>query len=105
MFLFIANGNITILPETQYVYLNHNVIFECAINLTGYTLSFSYGGSISSTVKQTNLPDGGIKVTTTFIVTNGNNGTSGTNSFISTSKVYAYAQGLYIVSFMLILLM
>ena len=29
--------------------------FECATNLTGYTLIFSYSGSIAVTVKQTNI--------------------------------------------------
>ena len=93
----------TIVPETQYVYLNHNVTFECATNLTGYTLSFNHifsSESIISTLKQTNLPDGGMKITTTFIVTSGNNGTSVRciadhidyrTEF--TSLKYAYAQG------------
>ena len=100
-FLLIASSIFTIVPETQYVYLNHNVTFECATNLTGYTLTFEYaGGTVDFTLKQTNLPDGGIKITTTFIVTSGNNGTSvrcladhigkGT---IFTSFEYAYAQG------------
>ena len=90
----------TIVPETQYVYLNHNVTFECATNLTGYTLTFSYDGSIAATLKQTNLPNGGIKVSTTFIVINGNNGTSvlciaddSVNTPMATSVAYAYAQG------------
>ena len=78
--------------------------FECATNLTGYTLTFAYDGSVDVTFKKTNLPDGGIKVTTTFIVTHTLNGTrvkchadDDINQFISTStsKVYAYAQGLY----------
>ena len=102
-FLLIATGIFTIVPETQYVYLNHNVTFECATNLTGYSLSFYHifsGGSIIPTSKQTNLPYGGIKITTTFIVTSANNGTgvkciaddSG-NRTTFTSLEYAYAQG------------
>ena len=90
----------TIVPETQYVYLNHNVKFECATNLTGYTLTFSYGGSISATVKQTNLPNGGIKVSTTFTVTSALNGTGvrciaddSVNMPTFTSLAYVYAQG------------
>ena len=74
--------------------------FECATNLTGYTLRFDYGGSIDSKVKQTNLPDGGIKISTTFIVTNTNNGTSVSciarlnNLFKGISNLsYVYAQG------------
>ena len=83
--------------------------FECATNLTGYTLTFSYGGSIAPKLKQANLPDGGVKVSTTFIVTHSLNGTTvrchaddDTNSLISTSKVYAYGQGQYIVEYILI---
>ena len=102
-FLLIASSVFTIKPETQYVYLNHNVTFECATNLTGYTLSFNHifsGEFITPTSKQTNLPDGGIKITTTFIVTGGNNGTSvrcladhiGKRT-IFTSFEYAYTQG------------
>ena len=76
LILILFIGIFTIVPETQYVYLNHNVTFECATNLTGYTLTFVYGGSADEILKQTNLPDGSIKVTTTFIVTTTNNGTS-----------------------------
>ena len=61
LWLYTIIGIFTIVPETQYVYLNHNVTFECATNLTGYTLTFSYGGAVDATVKQTNLLDGGIK--------------------------------------------
>ena len=110
--LVVAAADIfTIVPETQYVYLNHNVTFECATNLTGYTLTFSYGGSIAVIVEETNLPDGGIKVSTIFILTNSLNGTSvrchaddDTNPLVSTrtSKVYAYAQGLNILGCILI---
>ena len=75
-------------------------MFECATNLTGYSLTFSYSGSIDSILKQTNLPDGGIKITTTFIVTSGNNGTSVSciarlnNVFKGISDLsYVYVQG------------
>ena len=92
-------GIFTIVPETQYVYLNHNVTFECAINLTGYTLSFSYAGSIDVVLEYTNLLDGGTKVTITFIVTSELNGTDvrciaddGNIPFF-TSLAYVYAQG------------
>ena len=90
----------TIIPETQYVYSNHNVTFECATNLTGYSLSFDYSGTVDYTLKQTNLPNSGIKITTTFIVTIGNNGTSVSciarlnNVFKGISNLsYVYVQG------------
>ena len=84
--------------------------FECATNLSGYTLTFSYDGSVDVTLKQTNLPDGGRKITTTFIVTSDNNGTTvrchadndDTNQHIYSSKVFAYAQGQYIFGCILI---
>ena len=93
----------TIVPETQYVYLNHNVTFECATNLTGYTLSFNYifsGGSITPALKKSNLTDGGIKVSTTFTVTSTLNGTRigcradhSVNTPMLTSLANVYAQG------------
>ena len=74
--------------------------FKCATNLTGYTLTLDYGGSIDSVFKQTNLLNGGIKVTTTFIVTSTNNGTSVSciarlnNVFKGISNLsYVYVQG------------
>ena len=74
--------------------------FECATNLTGYTLTFSYGGSIAVTNKQTNLPDGGIKISTTFTVTSTLNGTGvrciaddSVNTPMFTSLAYVYVQG------------
>ena len=74
--------------------------FECATNLTGYMLRFSYGGAVDETLKQTNLPDGGIKITATFIVTSGNNGTGVSciaylnNVFKGISNLsYVYVQG------------
>ena len=75
--------------------------FECATNLTGYTLTFEYaGGTVDFTLKQTNLPNGGIKITTTFIATNGNNGTGVSciarlnNVFKGISDLsYVYVQG------------
>ena len=76
--------------------------FECATNLTGYSLTFSYSGSVAVTVKQINLPDGGIKVSTTFTVTSTTNGTSvrciadgnvNINTPMFTSLAYVYVQG------------
>ena len=100
-FLLIGASHIfTIVPETQYVYINHNVTFECVTNLTGYSLSFDYSETVDYTLKQTNLPGGGIKITTTFIVTSGNNGTSVSciarlnNVFEGISDLsYVYGQG------------
>ena len=74
--------------------------FKCATNLTGYTLEFSYSGAVDEALKETNLPDGGIKITTTFIVTIGKNDTSVSciarlnNVFKGISDLsYVYVQG------------
>ena len=99
-----GNSFFTIVPETQYVYLNHNVTFECATdstNLTGhgYTLTFAYQGTVDATVN--NIVIGNvIKTTTTFVVSEANNSTgvkciASNNNVepLATSLVYAYAQG------------
>ena len=96
MFLVVAAvGIFTIVPKTQYVYFNHNVTFECATNLTGYSLEFT-----SVKFKQADLPSGGRKVSTTFIVDNFNNGTGvrclavyNVSSSVVTNIAYVYAQG------------
>ena len=77
--------------------------FECATNLTGYTLTFDYifgGGSITPTLKKSNLTDGGIKVSTTFTVTSTLNGTRvgcradhNVNTSMLTSLANVYVQG------------
>ena len=78
--------------------------FECATNLTGYTLTFSYvydGGSISPTFKKSNLTNGGIKVSTAFTVTSTLNGTgvrciaddNVNTPILLTLLAYVYAQG------------
>ena len=73
--------------------------FECATNLTGYSLTFSYGDVVNAHVIQTDLAGGGKKITATFDVTNANNGI---NIFCLANKgivykatkyAYAYAQG------------
>ena len=75
--------------------------FECATNLTGYTLSFAYGGSVDLILKETDLPGGGKSITTTFTVMYAINGTSVrciaddniNMTTIFTLLAYVYAQG------------
>ena len=45
------------------VHLNYNVTFECATNLTGCSLRFSYKGPISVTMNKIDLPTGGREIT------------------------------------------
>ena len=73
--------------------------FECATNLTGYTLSFTNTESVDSVYMVINLPDGGKMATVRFIVTSALNGTSvrcfADNEInpIFSSLAYVYAKG------------
>ena len=57
---------------TQYVYLNDTVTFECATNMTGYTINFIYGKNVSAN-ETTLLNNRGKR--TTFTATSNINGT------------------------------
>ena len=80
---------------TQYVYLNDTVTFECATNMTGYTITFLYETDLMAT--EINLPNGGKK--TTFTAVSAINGTnivcfSRMGSITNVSDVaYLYIQG------------
>ena len=94
----------TIVPTTQYVWINQTTTFTCATNVTGYTLSFSIPASVDDTPTVTNLPGGGQLATTSFTVTSDNNGTSvrclATNNVgpglpvVSDPAGFAYGQGM-----------
>ena len=48
---------------TQYVYLHYIASFECAINVTGYNISFVYGSNITADqVTVTNLTNRSRKI-------------------------------------------
>ena len=88
---------------TQYVYLNDTVTFECATNLTGYTISFLFGTDPMDTI--TDLSNGGKR--TTFTATSEINGTNiiclarmGIMIF-NTDAAYLYIQGMPIVRIIL----
>ena len=68
----------TIVPTTQYVWINQIATFTCAtnINVTGYSLSFSIPAGVDDDDTVTDLPEGGQLATTSFTVTSDNNGTS-----------------------------
>ena len=87
----------TIVPTTQYVWINQTATFTCATNVTGYILFFSIPASVDHIPTVTDLPGGGLLATTSFIVTSDNNGTSGlaedATDIQFTTKVFAYAQG------------
>lgn len=91
-------------PVSQNVYLGQRVKFECSTSLSGYSLSIPIS-EINETKaqyreSQTPLPSGGIKVTTSFIVTREANATtaiclgiSPNGSVFRTPRVAVYAQG------------
>ncbi|XP_019863040.1 PREDICTED: uncharacterized protein LOC109591873 [Amphimedon queenslandica] len=92
-------GVFTIVPVTQYVYVNDTVTFECAGFIgTGFTLSFFYGTNVME--NETDLPNGGKR--TTFTATSEVNGTDifclpRMGIMINTSEAaYIYIQGITI---------
>ena len=65
----------TIVPTTQYVWINQTATFTCATNVTGYELGFSIIGGIPYDNTVTDLPGGDLLATASFTVTSDNNGT------------------------------
>ena len=97
--LFIVSGSFifTTVPETQYVYVNDTVTFECATNASEYT---------NSLMIDTNPTLGGLplfisylKVFITLTATSEINGTSFTcralHVVATTERAYLYVQGQY----------
>ena len=95
--LFIVSGSIfTIVPKTQYVYVNDTVTFECATNETELHLSFvTYPSDIGSVLFSTGIAS--LNLTATSEV----NGTSVTcqvatgHTTAVTAPAYLYVQGQY----------
>ena len=93
--LFIVSGSIfSKVPETQYVYVNDTVTFECGTNSTGY---------INSIMIDTNPPLGGVYPYTHYLTvgltlraTSEINGTSFTcrSLHVTTEPAYLYVQGI-----------
>ncbi|XP_019862649.1 PREDICTED: uncharacterized protein LOC109591338 [Amphimedon queenslandica] len=94
--LFIVSAvdiSFTIVPETQYVYVNGNVTFECAINVTQFNPSFVTNPSVDGSELSS-----GSMASLSLIATSEVNGTEvtceGPNGAI-TEPVYLYVQGQY----------
>ena len=88
----------------QYVYLSDTVTFECATNMTGYTIDFIYGNNVSA--NETTLPNNRGK-RTTFTASSNLNGTDilciasmGITTLETTDLVYLYIQGILIHKFL-----
>ena len=75
LYTYIVSGNIyTIVPVTQYVYLNDTVKYECATNLTGYSLFLITQGSECLESHET-LDNGGMIVSCSLTASSEANGT------------------------------
>ena len=88
----------TIVPVTQYVYVNDTVTFQCATNETGYILFFDTDVPVIISELTEILPNGGRIVSFNLIATSQVNGTSATccaTSGATTEPAYVYIQGQY----------
>ena len=99
IYLVLVEGIFTIVPTTQYVWINQTATFECATNITGYSLSITIPAGISPDRTEVGLPGGGTLATASFMVTPDNNVTSVRCTaddgigFQLTPQAYAYGQG------------
>ena len=94
--ILIFTGIFTIIPVTQYVYLNDTVTFECATNLTGYSLYFLVGGKVPSSQASETLPNGGTAISFSLTASNQLNGTDITCYTVNgnvNETAYVYVQG------------
>ena len=95
--LFIVSGSIfTIVPETQYVYVNDTVTFECATNDNKFDLFFvtypSINDSVSSSPGMISLNlTATSEVNGTNVICNATNGPT----IAVTAPAYLYVQGQY----------
>ena len=91
----------TIVPTTQYVWINQTATFTCATNVTGHELVFSIPG-IDELESNTPLPGGGQVTTAIFTATLDTNGTNvtcgaldGFTLLFTTEVVQILVQGIY----------
>ena len=66
----------TIVPTTQYVWINQTATFTCATNVTGYELVFNIPGVDVEQESNAPLPGGGQTITAIFTATLDTNGTN-----------------------------
>ena len=96
----------TVVPVSQYAYVNDNVTFDCATNFTRYSLSFNYvtvsGVSLSASQATFDIHGGGKRIIANITATSQLNGTNVTCSainqhnvmnFITSNPAYIYVQG------------
>ena len=78
LLIILGTSIFTIVPETQYLYVNDTVTFECATNLTGYILFFESNAPAAITESLKILPNGGRIISFNLTATSQVNGTSAT---------------------------
>ena len=98
LFYVVFIGIFTIVPKTQYVYINDTVTFECATNETGYSIYIFFGGVPPSLLISETLPNGVRMISFNLTATNASNGTDVTckafsNDGNATETAYLYVQG------------
>ena len=101
LFRSYALGIFTIVPATQYVWINQTATFTCATNVTGYELIFNIPG-VDEQESNTLLPGGGQTTTAIFTATLYTNGTNVTCGALmeftlvdTTEVVQILVQGIY----------
>ena len=98
----------TIVPTTQYVWINQTVTFTCATNITGYSLTISHFGPnhipLYISIHSILLPEGGKYIAGSFIASQMVNGTGvicvahaeNESTLQFTLPAYTYTQGRFI---------
>ena len=93
-------GIFTIVPTTQYVWINQTATFTCAIGISEHTVAFSIPGVVENLSFET-LPGGGQILTATFTATLDLNGTDvtcraldGDSIIVGTAQVQIYVEGM-----------
>ena len=91
----------TIVPTTQYVWINRTATFTCAINISEHTVTFSIP-SVDEDASLQTLPGGEQVATAAFIATLDTNGTNvtcgaldGFTVVTSTTAVQVFVQSKY----------
>ena len=95
----------TVVPVSQYAYVNDTVTFDCATNMTRYSLSFNYyigpGVSLSASLTTLDILGGGKRIIANITATSQLNGTTVTCTAVNqhgftmtiSKPAYIYVQG------------
>ena len=101
IFFILGASIFTILPVTQYVYINDTVTFECATNETEFDLSIATYPSVTGSISILNTGKGSTILKLNLTATSEVNGTNVTCNATTelttavTEPAYVYVQGQY----------